>query len=444
MDRTSWQTIKCGIKLTILLSILLWSGILVVGLHRQYQLLAKAKDQVEKDLVGFGFSSSKMAEKQSGSSLLTGQTALLRHLQEQRNGEDNAATVAAWKQQKAGKSSLVKMKNTKTSSQKISASKAGATGKVLYVFNNKSNDITKYNRAVSPSRQTAVNSTSKAPKRREVQKKELFTAYKGNKTSEQKKVSKLYQNMDLKYLLKNFYIIDSSTSVDKKIFQPKTLLKMSMQIKKKKTPQILIYHTHAASERFANSRANKDEDSIVGVGEELAQILTRKYGYHVIHDETKYDMVKGSIDRNKAYNQSGDGVKRLLQKYPDIQVIIDLHRDGVGNKVHRLTSIKGKRTAQVMFFNGLSRNQKGNIAYLHNDNLQANLAFSLQMKIACMKTYPGFAKPIYLKNYRYNLHMKQRSLLIELGNENNTVEEAKNAMTPLADVLHQVLSGKNK
>ena len=66
------------------------------------------------------------------------------------------------------------------------------------------------------------------------------------------------------------------------------------------------------------------------------------------------------------------------------------------------------------------------------------------MKIACMKTYPGFAKPIYLKNYRYNLHMKQRSLLIELGNENNTVEEAKNAMTPLADVLHQVLSGKNK
>lgn len=74
------------------------------------------------------------------------------------------------------------------------------------------------------------------------------------------------------------------------------------------------------------------------------------------------------------------------------------------------------------------------IAYLHNDNLQANLAFSLQMKIACMKTYPGFAKPIYLKNYRYNLHMKQRSLLIELGNENNTVEEAKNAMTPLADV----------
>lgn len=138
MDRTSWQTIKCGIKLTILLSILLWSGILVVGLHRQYQLLAKAKDQVEKDLVGFGFSSSKMAEKQSGSSLLTGQTALLHYLQDQRNGEDNAATVAAWKQQKAGKSSLVKMKNTKTSSQKTSASKARCHRESIICIYNKS------------------------------------------------------------------------------------------------------------------------------------------------------------------------------------------------------------------------------------------------------------------------------------------------------------------
>ena len=103
---------------------------------------------------------------------VTGQTALLHYLEDQRNGEDNAATVAAMETAKSGKSSLVKMKNTKTSSQKTSASKAGATGKVLYVFNNKSNDITsKDNRAVSPSRQTAVNSTSKAPKRREVDKR---------------------------------------------------------------------------------------------------------------------------------------------------------------------------------------------------------------------------------------------------------------------------------
>ena len=95
-----------------------------------------------------------------------------------------------------------------------------------------------------------------------------------------------------------------------------------------------------------------------------------------------------------------------------------------------------------MFFNGLSRNRKGDIRYLKNDNLQANLSFSLQMKMKCMELYPNLAKPVYLKSYRYNLHMRKRSLLIELGNENNTLAEAKNAMGPLAKVLNQVLSEK--
>lgn len=120
MDRTSWQTIKCGIKLTILLSILLWSGILVVGLHRQYQLLAKAKDQVEKDLVGFGFSSSKMAEKQSGSSRLQDRQRYYT-ICRIKGMERICGNSGSMETAKAGKSSLVKMKNTKTSSQKTSA-----------------------------------------------------------------------------------------------------------------------------------------------------------------------------------------------------------------------------------------------------------------------------------------------------------------------------------
>jgi stage II sporulation protein P len=110
--------------------------------------------------------------------------------------------------------------------------------------------------------------------------------------------------------------------------------------------------------------------------------------------------------------------------------------------VRRITTINGKKTAQLMFFNGLSRNRKGDITYLKNDNLQANLAFSLQMKLKCMELYPNLAKPIYLKSYRYNLHLRKRSMLLELGNENNTLEEAKNAMPPLAKILEQVLSGK--
>lgn len=255
-----------------------------------------------------------------------------------------------------------------------------------------------------------------------------------------KKIQYLKRTKSLNYLLRNFYIVDSSTSINKKIFDVETLLNTELTMKKSSEPQIYIFHTHGASERFIDSKPGDRSESVVGVGTYLTEILQKKYGYQVIHDETEYDRINGKIDRNKAYNKAAKGLKNTLKKYPSIQVVIDLHRDGVGNKVHRLTKVNGKRTAQLMFFNGLSRNRKGEIKYLKNDNLQANLSFSLQMKLKCMELYPNLAKPVYLKSYRYNLHMRKRSLLIELGNENNTLQEAKNAMEPLAKVLNQVLS----
>lgn len=255
-------------------------------------------------------------------------------------------------------------------------------------------------------------------------------------------IEQVNRSLSRSYLLRKFYITDSSTSIDNKVFQVEKLLHMDLTLKKEKKPQILIFHTHGASEAFIDSRSGKKEDSIVGVGEELAETLSKEYGYQVLHDKTEYDRINGRIDRNKAYNNAYRGLQKTLEKYPSIQIIIDLHRDGVGNAVKRTTKIAGKRTAQVMFFNGLSRSSSGDIAYLQNDNLQGNLAFSLQLKIECMKRFENFAKPVYLKGYRYNMHLRKRFTLIELGNENNTVQEAKNAMAPLAMVINAVLTGK--
>ena len=257
-----------------------------------------------------------------------------------------------------------------------------------------------------------------------------------------KKVNTLKKGLNRNYLLKNFYIAASTTSNDNNVFNVKKLLSSDLRIKRNSNkPQILIFHTHGGSEAFCDSKSGVTAQSIVGVGTTLTYNL-KKYGYNVIHDTTKYDIINGRIDRNRAYNNAAEHVKKTLKKYPSIQVIIDLHRDGVGNKVHRTTVINGKRTAQVMFFNGLSRNRNGNIGYLYNPNLQYNLAFSLQLKLKCMENYNDFAKPVYLKGYRYNLHLRKRALLIELGNENNTLQEAKNAMPYLASVIDKVLSGK--
>lgn len=261
------------------------------------------------------------------------------------------------------------------------------------------------------------------------------------KEKNEKLIYQLKKTKDVDFLLKNFYIVDGTTSVDKKVFQISGLLERDMTIEKEEKPQILICHTHGGSERFSDSREKVEADSIVGVGEKLSKEL-EKLGYSVIHDTTEYDRINGVIDRNKAYNQSLEGVKKQMKKYPSIQVVIDLHRDGVAGKEKRITTIDGKPTATFMMFNGLSRSKTGEIDYLKNKNLQGNLAFSLQMKLKAMEMYPTLTTPNYLKGYRYNMHLCERFLLIELGNQNNTVEEAKNTMEPLAHVLDAVLQGE--
>lgn len=251
-------------------------------------------------------------------------------------------------------------------------------------------------------------------------------------------VETLKSTMDYSYLLKNFYIVDRTTSVTKEIFPVKKLLEKNFKMEKKETYQILIYHTHGASESYADSRAGKEEDSVVGTGTLLAEEL-HKYGYVVYHDKTKYDLIDGVIDRSLAYNKSLAGIEKIMKENPDIEVVIDLHRDGVEGKQKNITEMEGKKTAQVMFFNGLSRGKSGEISYLKNKNRQSNLAFSLQLKCKGMEQYPGFIKPIYLKGYRYNLHVKEKSLLIELGNQNNTMDEIHNAVAPLAKIINDVL-----
>ena len=266
------------------------------------------------------------------------------------------------------------------------------------------------------------------------------------KKSEKKLAAKIRNGVDTRYLLEKLYIVDSTTSVKKSMFPVKKLLSEDMSLAKSPDgkdgkPQILVYHTHAVSEGFADGKTGKNH-KIAEVGEELCKVL-RKKGYSVLHDTSDYDMVNGRLDRSKAYAKALTNLKRILEANPSIQVIIDLHRDGIGSNDKALTNINGRKTARIMFFNGLSRNSKKEIKYLKNDNLFGNLSFSMKLKLKAMELYPGFAKPVYLKGYRYNLHLKKRSMLVELGNQNNTFEEALNATKPLADIIDGVLSEKN-
>ena len=161
----------------------------------------------------------------------------------------------------------------------------------------------------------------------------------------------------------------------------------------------------------------------------------------MIQDDGVYDYRDGKLDRSRAYTYALEGIQGILQKYPSIEVVLDLHRDGVAEGTRLVTEINGKPTAKIMFFNGTSQTPDGPIEYLPNPNREANLAFSFQMQLKAAGMYPGFTRKIYLKGLRYNQHVRARSTLIEVGAQTNTYEEARNAMEPLAHILDQVLRG---
>ena len=241
-------------------------------------------------------------------------------------------------------------------------------------------------------------------------------------------------------LVSGFYAVDSTTYIDREQLNIKKLTEKDMSLKQKDAskPQILIYHTHS-QEGFADSVPGDDSTTIMEAGERLAQILQEKYGYNVIHHTGKYDVES----RDYAYSNAAPALEKLLQDNPSIEVIIDLHRDEVPPDRRLVTEIDGRKTAQFMFFNGLSRTTRtGEIEYLQNPYLEENLAFSFRMQLVSNEYYPGITRKIYLKGYRYNMHYRGKSLLIELGAQNNTLEEILNACDPLAHVLSLVLSGE--
>ncbi len=202
-------------------------------------------------------------------------------------------------------------------------------------------------------------------------------------------------------------------------------------------PKILIFHTHGTE-----GYADMPKYGILEVGDYLAQILNDKYGIATMHHKGVYD----ETGVTGAYGRMTNGVQPILDENPSIEIAIDMHRDGIGGDGRLVTTVNGKEVAKVMLVNGLSKLLQDNgemapISYLPNPNLQDNLAFSFHTKMAADLLYPGYMRQMYLKAYRYSTFMLPKSLLLEVGAEGNTLQEAKDAMEPFAEILYTVLTG---
>jgi len=243
---------------------------------------------------------------------------------------------------------------------------------------------------------------------------------------------------DFNRLRNHFYTVDARTNMTPDLFNVDAFMAADLHISPSRInggPQILIFHTHA-HEMFADS--GDISEGIMAVGAELTRVLERRHGIYALHVTEIFD-----YERAGAYERMEPRIRQILAENPSIEIVIDLHRDGVPEHTRLVTTVNGRPTAQIMFFNGLSRRYRDGvlteIEHLPNPYLRTNLAFSFQMQLAANAMHPGIARKIYLNAFRYSLHMMPKSLFVEVGAQTNTLEEALNVVVPLSDILASVI-----
>ena len=249
---------------------------------------------------------------------------------------------------------------------------------------------------------------------------------------------------DFGFLTRNIFLEDPRTKLLRSDIDVPAFLAMDFRIDTTVDgPQVLIFHAHSM-EMFEDSNPADPFTGVMGVGRLLAEILETRHGLQVLHYTERFDMLNGVPMRPGSYERLEPVIRQILADNPSIQVVIDLHRDGVEEHVAPMvTYIDGQRTARIMLVNGLSRRYRNGVAtpinYLPNPYLRENLAFSLNLQVASNQLFPGFARRVYLHPFRLSLHMAPRSILLEVGAQNNTFQEALNAMPAVADIIAAIV-----
>ena len=220
--------------------------------------------------------------------------------------------------------------------------------------------------------------------------------------------------------------------------------KPDLTIQKNGDPQVLIVHTHTCESYMDEDlgyyyesfypRTDDKSRNVVQVGNAIAEKL-KAAGIGVVHDTTIHDSTY-----NGSYGRSRETIQKNLDKYPSIEVVLDIHRDGLQqedkSKIKPTCVINGEKTAQIMIISGCDVD--GSLGF---PDWEYNLRLALRLQQTAENMYPGFTRPLYFSQTKYNMDMTHSSLLIEVGSDSNTLQEAVRAGGYLGDVLVDVLNG---
>lgn len=219
--------------------------------------------------------------------------------------------------------------------------------------------------------------------------------------------------------------------------------KIDLSVTKDK-PSVLIFHTHTTEtyqildrgfyETGFLTRSKDTGVNMVRVGKAICEEI-EKAGYSVIHDTTIHDS-----SYNGAYAHSRESIESILKKNPTIQIVLDIHRDAIqlsdGTKIKPTAKVEGKKAAQIMIISGCQ--EQGN-SITNLPDWQYNLTFAVHLQDKLEELFSGITRPLYFCPRSYNMNVTHCSLLIEVGSDSNTLEEAVYTGKCIGSALSEIL-----
>ena len=254
----------------------------------------------------------------------------------------------------------------------------------------------------------------------------------------------LYRESNMSY--NNFFVKNStSLSIDLGSF-----LKADLPFSYEDTtePQVLIVHTHATESYMDEDlgyyyesfypRDTNDSYNMISVGNAIAKKLEQN-GIGVAHCCEHHD----DPQYYGAYDNCAESILEYLEKYPSIKIVLDIHRDSIttdeGEKIKPTFVYNGKKAAQIMIMCG-----NDNYGYYDFPNWEQNMSLAVKLQSTAETKYPGMTRPLYFGDFMYNMNLAPGSLLIEVGTDANTHDEAMYTGELLGDVVSTVLKSSKK
>jgi len=209
-------------------------------------------------------------------------------------------------------------------------------------------------------------------------------------------------------------------------------------------PRVLLYHTHTweAYEMTEETqytptetwRTRDERFNMVRVGERLAECL-RELGFDVVHDKSVFE----PPNLSSAYQRSLTMLQERMERGETYDYIFDIHRDAYSGLYNGANGAEheGERIAYVMMLVGKGTGATGS-GFDERPDWPENLELAQRITDSMNALVEGVSREVKIKTGRFNQHVSTGALLIEVGNNRNTLEEALAACPVIARAVYEV------